>query len=729
MASSGFGSSSLAHRLWNLGIGITYHQTIDECDSNSRDANATKRMYMFRHSEDEKGPFIERLEYDNGEGMDDPRKLIDPTSKIKTSSQIGRYFCGSFDSIMSSRSDKFWALSRVKHGELGMTTLSPNGMIEFVHEKLQKDEEAISEVNIQLTDRYAPDNLLRNNHEVESKSLKKSNLEIFTHYTWNETINDFMNNKNHSGLITIQRWYKTNEKYEDYCSIHKLVNTLNRIKLSSKDPFTYQVFDERQTVEINISDVTYLGSNEIFEIKGTYLYGGTNRTDYVVIEYNGLYFKTVMSVKRKLEGITRHGYDELIDNAKEKYNIIVKILLDSSHHTEELSKITTDNEESSNTRIFAKPIIETEHKYLGTFDNLMLPTHYKSRSYFGFQEAIRPMFSIYIPKNSDNKLSHKFGVNSQKDRIDLTQMSREAETVFKCVIMKIFSSIKKIYGDNNTPFPKMKTYVSEFGIVKKCEDKDEDKDEVRDTLYHNVFNTVITETLQGSSPSKIQTYINETFNSGENRKYLVGEESDIEAEVTASSQQKHTLSTEQEKPLKDDIAELEEIEQQYNSEEDYEQESLEIPEEFRGCAAPELAMREALKNTSESESTSDDDESDSQTSQPGISFEVSAYKQEKLKKKDMIDILEFKGDNGKKFSKFSNEVQIITLIRILHETSYGMGEVAQATKFVMLKHIPYEDLRDDLIEWHKDRCDNDFIRGGHILLKQLQSIKDHEQEI
>lgn len=728
MAAAGFGSSSLAHRLWNLGPGITYHQTIDECDSNSRDANATKRMYMFRHSEDEKGPFIERLDYDNGEGMDDPRKLIDPTSKIKTGGQIGRYFSGSYDSIMSSSPDKYWALSRVKYGELGMSTWSPKGMREFAVDKLQKDREAISEVNIQLADKYAPDNLLRNNHEVESKSLKKSNLEIFTHYTWNETIKDFMNNKNHSGLITIQRWYITNEKYEDYCNIPKLVNTLNRIILSSKNPFTYQIFDEKQPVEINTSDVTYLGSNEIFEIKGTYLYGGRNRTDYMVIEYNGLYFKTVMSVKRKFEGITRLGYDELINNAKEKYNIIVKILLDSSRHTEELSKITSDNEESSNTRIFAQPIIETEHKYLGTSDSIMLPTHYKSRSYFGFQEAIRPMFSIYIPEESDNKLSHKFGVNSQKDRIDLTQMSREAETVFKCVIMKIFSSIKKIYGDNNTPFPAMKTYVSEFGIVKECDYKDE----VRDTLYHNVFNTVIMETLKGSSPSKIQTYINKTFNSGENRKYLVGEETDIEAELIAYSQQKHTLSAEQEKQLKDDIAKLEEFEQQYDTEEEYEKESSQIPEEFRGCAAPELAMIEALANPAYFESESDvtdDDESDSQHSPVGISFEVSAYTQQKLKKRDMIDILEFKGDNGTKFSKFSDEVQIITLIKMLHETDRHGIEVSLTLTNVMIRHLSYQTLRDELIEYHKDRCDDDFIRGGHILLKQLQTIKDPEQEI
>ena len=82
-----FGNSTLAHRL-HTHKDITFHQVIDETESNSRDANCTTRMYMFREGEDIIGyddngkpitkKFIERLDYDDGEGMEDPRKLIDP---------------------------------------------------------------------------------------------------------------------------------------------------------------------------------------------------------------------------------------------------------------------------------------------------------------------------------------------------------------------------------------------------------------------------------------------------------------------------------------------------------------------------------------------------------------------------------------------------------------------------------------------------------------------------
>ena len=152
-----FGSSSFAHRIHNL-KNIDLHQRIDETDSNSRDAGCSIKVFGIDHNTSNKKECLDFIDADNGKGMFNPSDLINPVKNIKNEGQIGKFYAGGFDSIMSSNADQVFILSSCLIGENEYIRvfwrLRPRDMRQFVVESLKT--KTFEEVNAEVLDKFKP---------------------------------------------------------------------------------------------------------------------------------------------------------------------------------------------------------------------------------------------------------------------------------------------------------------------------------------------------------------------------------------------------------------------------------------------------------------------------------------------------------------------------------------------------------------------------------------------
>ena len=92
------------------------------------------------------------------------------------------------------------------------------------------------------------------------------------------------------------------------------------------------------------------------------------------------------------------------------------------------------------------------------------------------------------------------------------------------------------------------------------------------------------------------------------------------------------------------------------------------------------------------------------------------YMQHYIKKRNIIDILNYRGKYGEIFNKFTNRDKIDILVKMLNEIDRPKSEVSRVLMDCITKCTVYTQIKEFWINYHTSRGDNEPIVGGNILI-------------
>ena len=456
--------------------------------------------------------------------MEQIPKLIDPNGGIKSADSIGHFYEGAFESIMSSGASRVYVASCWKDSDskqyLSIWNTKPNDIRKFVTDKVSENMD-LSDISTELLRKYKLDNYTSDGPEYDG--IPPRLLDSIGKYSDNELLSNIIEKKC-TGFGLIYEY----DKSDILSGYDRMVQYVENDGKSEEDNKKYQPSFTNDMIKLNIAFENsieykvYINGSPIEYPKLSYIDDHTfdipihineNITDSdVVIEYNDniIEIPSCESSRRKL-CVNKHP---LKHYQEEGYNteVILKLSLTNSKHYNDLKDTY-----NMDFKCLRSPIISSNGKLHGIGNNVKLPTAFTKRSAFGSLEALTLQQVIVITPN----LNTKFGITSQKDRVDLENPPSVVRTILEKICLKIFGTICKTIGTKGkTPYD---IILDQFINKRKGFPLDKPLSE-DDQIYQKIFSDIIEFSITSSKRTSALDLCNKIGSIHEhNLKYLTSQ--------------------------------------------------------------------------------------------------------------------------------------------------------------------------------------------------------------